>query len=399
MNNKGSHLIRLTSLTSNILIILILLASVATFSGKLFGIKNKGWFSKSESLKDRIIKNNTFLKSENWKSVSAGIWVKKEQAGQNEETIVFSEAFANDIQGFGGPISLLIFLDSENKIKKVQISQNYETPEFLEDILKANWLAQFDQKSTKEVVENDFDAISGATISTEAIITSIKKSVAGYLKLTGKADIKVADKSWYESIGIYRWLGLATILSALIIFLQFKSSKSLRTFQLVANVIILGGLCGALLSTQGFLKYISNGFNLKSGLLPGVIIGSIIILLIFNKKNFYCYWVCPYGSLQELLGRLTKKKFAFSPKIQKHLFNFREYLFYVLLFFSWIIGGSWVFQFEPFSAFLQNQASGAVLFIASLFLILSIFVNRCWCRYFCPAGAALNFIQNTNTEK
>ena len=65
----------------------------------------------------------------------------------------------------------------------------------------------------------------------------------------------------------------------------------------------------------------------------------------------------------------------------------------------WCGTGFDIMNYEVFSAFMFKQASLAVMILAVVFLILSIFINRPYCRYICPTGALLKLSQNTQQFK
>ncbi len=109
-----------------------------------------------------------------------------------------------------------------------------------------------------------------------------------------------------------------------------------------------------------------------------------------------CGWVCPLGSVQEWLGSLGRKIFkkrynGFVPaKLDKAL----RYLRYIVL--AWvsymtIVSGKLIFQdYDPYFALFnfwtgEVAIAGAAILVATL--LLSLFVERPFCKYACPYGA------------
>jgi len=109
-----------------------------------------------------------------------------------------------------------------------------------------------------------------------------------------------------------------------------------------------------------------------------------------------CGWVCPLGSVQEWLGSLGRKIFkkrynGFVPaKLDKAL----RYLRYIVL--AWvsymtIVSGTLIFQdYDPYYALFnfwtgEVALAGAAILVATL--LLSLFVERPFCKYACPYGA------------
>lgn len=385
---------QLINVTTNFVIVLLLLACVASYRGKLFGIKNNDLFrEKAIEKTDIFVEKYPFLKEEGWVFNKKGIWQKFNQSKKLLKTVVFSEQYAKDIYGYGGPIALLIYLDQEDRITKIEVGENYETPVFLDNVLKSGFFKQFVNISIKEFDSASCDVVTGATVSSSALIKTVEKTAAAY---QGVNIVERIKGNIWENYLLSNLFPLATVMFALLLFLFFKGNKVFRIIQLIMNVIVLGGLFGSMLSIQLFLNMLNNGISLSTSLVPVSIIIVIMLLNIFNKKNFYCMWVCPFGSAQELLGKLTKINISFSNKYQKILNNLRNSLLLLLLFISWVSGITYIYDYEPFTVFLLQQAATPVLVIASVSLFLSVFIKRCWCRFFCPTGAILNFIQTTN---
>ncbi|MEW4563343.1 FMN-binding protein [Bremerella sp. JC770] len=86
---------------------------------------------------------------------------------------------ASHIIGFSGPTNSLIVVDADNQIRGVEILSSKDTPEHLTAVEKATWfLKQFAGKSPKQLSgETKLDAVSGATLTSLAIIESVTKTL------------------------------------------------------------------------------------------------------------------------------------------------------------------------------------------------------------------------------
>jgi polyferredoxin len=65
----------------------------------------------------------------------------------------------------------------------------------------------------------------------------------------------------------------------------------------------------------------------------------------------------------------------------------------LLLFIAWMGLGVGILKYEPFSAFLFQHASWIVLILAGSVLSISVVIPRPWCRFVCPMGQILSWIQ------
>ena len=136
-----------------------------------------------------------------------------------------------------------------------------------------------------------------------------------------------------------------------------------------------------------------NGTNL---FIPAIITGIAILLftIFFGRK--FCGYVCPFGTIQELLFpkyRLKKKK-----DIPYMLHNKMKYVKYIIFFttvFFLVLGVPYYFM--AFCPVLLLAHPSTILFASIalwvIFIILMFLVERFGCRYLCPYAALLNISQ------
>ncbi|MDX9701899.1 MAG: 4Fe-4S binding protein [Candidatus Auribacterota bacterium] len=171
---------------------------------------------------------------------------------------------------------------------------------------------------------------------------------------------------------------------------------------LAANVLVIGYLFGDMLSLGRFVAWIHGGISFS---LLSVVFALTAILGLLTDKNWYCSFVCPYGSAQELVGKLVRKK-------KPVPFWARKYLILLRRIFMLVIVGLAIFavpvdfiNFEPFAAFQITSVPIPALILAGFFLLVSLAVPRCWCAYLCPTGQILELFQrplikrNTDLKK
>ena len=126
----------------------------------------------------------------------------------------------------------------------------------------------------------------------------------------------------------------------------------------------------------------------------------IIVTVFVWGRGLFCGWLCPFGSLSELLykvgGAIGLKRFQFALPIKWHnrLKWVKYAVFFGLLAVSMFSMGlaEKLAEVEPFKTTflvgLFNRSWPYTLFAAGL-LGLSIFMERPFCKYLCPLGASL----------
>ena len=92
--------------------------------------------------------------------------------------ILLTSPVADNIVGFSGPVPLLIGVDLKKNIVGVLLLENRETAEYVVQIENSGLLSQWDGLSGKEALEKNVDAVSGATLTSNAVIRSFQKRVS-----------------------------------------------------------------------------------------------------------------------------------------------------------------------------------------------------------------------------
>lgn len=173
-----------------------------------------------------------------------------------------------------------------------------------------------------------------------------------------------------------------------------RNGRKLRTIILTLNVAGLGLLCGKFMSFSLMVNVMSNGIQWPAGLLALIMLFAAFVMPLFGRPNHYCMWICPYGSAQELMGRIRKRKWRPTPRTTRILTWTRRGLWALLMLLMWCgVAFVWT-DYEPFALFVPSAASVAVIVIASAFLILSIFVHRPYCSWICPTGTTFRAAQD-----
>ena len=125
--------------------------------------------------------------------------------------------------------------------------------------------------------------------------------------------------------------------------------------------------------------------------------GSVAASLLFWARGAYCGWLCPFGALQELLNRLAKlfrvPQFLLPWGLHERLWPLKYLIFLGLFGFSLhsLAIAEQLAEVEPFKTaiILKFVRDWPYVLFAVLVLVPGLFIERFYCRYLCPLGAAL----------
>lgn len=375
------------SIANTVLLLLFFMAAVS-YNGKLLGRKAEDLFKKNDEttviLPPAKSQLSQFgLSNSALQEKSRGVWTFGESAESG--SIINTLAFSKGIYGFAGPVPMFLLLDENMQIQQIILDENNETPDFLKSIKEDGVIDQWLNKSPSEIMELKPDAISGATLTSNAINRSIQASISGISNAA-------STNQWYAFADLKTVAAILVLLSGLLISFRAKKSKKLRVIQLSLNTLVLGLWCGKFISLQTLLGWTSNGMNLLTSIVVFImLLLALVMPLFFKKKAYYCTWVCPFGSAQELAGKLSKRKWHPGKKLMRILKHSQTAVTLSLFFCLWMGIATDIANYEPFSAFLFKHASPIVLSIAGVGLLVAIVTPRPWCRFVCPTGQVLNW--------
>jgi len=214
---------------------------------------------------------------------------------------------------------------------------------------------------------------------------------------------------WQEKLWQIIILSVALVLLTWIFFFQSwlvqrpRLLNNLRLGFMLFTLFGIGFYANAQLSVVNILTVFNaliTGFNWSYFLMDPLLFilwGSVAASLLFWGRGAYCGWLCPFGALQELLNKIAK---AFKvPQIivpwgiHERLWPLKYIIFLVLFgvsLHSFELSER-LAEVEPFKTaiILKFVRDWHYVLFALALLSAGLFVERFYCRYLCPLGAAL----------
>lgn len=150
-------------------------------------------------------------------------------------------------------------------------------------------------------------------------------------------------------------------------------------------------------------------FSLITHQLPPIYVGSMFLLIVFLFvslvfKRSFCSWLCPVGTVSEILWQLGKRVFKRNVTLPKWIDIPLRSLKYVLLavIFYFLIPLSIMeivgFLTSPYGIIIDvkmldffRAVGQTTLIVVTVLIISSLFIQNFWCRYLCPYGALMGF--------
>jgi polyferredoxin len=119
----------------------------------------------------------------------------------------------------------------------------------------------------------------------------------------------------------------------------------------------------------------------------------ILLPLAFVAGNYFCGWICPFGTAQDIFGKIGslfwKRKLKMPPKFQRYA----QYSRYLLMAAVLLLGAKTFTDVVPINAYKSFMAVAggrtvqtAALLVVGGFLAVALFFERPFCNYVCSEG-------------
>ena len=224
-----------------------------------------------------------------------------------------------------------------------------------------------------------------------------------------QAQAELWKRIWRDSQGKIAVLAVMLAVLTGVFFFQHFAVRNERRFYafrmiyLAVTLIVLGWMFNAQLSVVNIMALtgsLMTGFSWQAFLLDPltfILWFAVAAALLFWGRGAYCGWLCPFGALQELTNQVARKlripQWTLPWGLHERLWPLKYMIFLGLFGVSLasVEQAEKLAEVEPFkTAIILNfvRAWPFVAYAVAL-LVAGLFVERFYCRYLCPLGAAL----------
>jgi NosR/NirI family nitrous oxide reductase transcriptional regulator len=225
----------------------------------------------------------------------------------------------------------------------------------------------------------------------------------------GAAQAALWRRIWQDKTpqiaGVVAMLAVLT----LVFFFQGLATRNARAFFwfrmgfLTVTLVFLGWMTNAQLSVVNLMALFGalvSGFSWQAFLLDPltfILWFSVAAALLFWGRGAYCGWLCPFGALQEITNRIARAchvpQWTLPWGLHERLWPIK-YMIFLGLFGASLMSieqAERLAEVEPFKTAIVLKFARAWPFVAYALALLAagLFVERFYCRYLCPLGAAL----------
>jgi NosR/NirI family nitrous oxide reductase transcriptional regulator len=264
-------------------------------------------------------------------------------------------------------------------------------------------------KTEKPAAPAPAPASAAAPASAQSASHSAAIQAAGAAEAEEAAETPLWQRIWQNRKVDVAIMSVAILLLTGIFFFQDQLTKRpalyerVRTAYLVFTLVWLGWYATAQLSVVNVLTFanaLRTDFRWDYFMMDPLVFilwFSVAASLLFWGRGAFCGWLCPFGSLQELLSKAAKKigirQITVPFGLHQRLWPIKYIIFLMLFALSLQSLGTAekAAEIEPFKTAIILHFVRDWWFVAFAVALLAagLFIERFFCRYLCPLGAAL----------
>ena len=98
---------------------------------------------------------------------------------QKDITIINTTSLATDIEGYVGQTPVKVYIQND-KVLRVEALENEETPKYFDMVVKG-LMKKWNGKPVKTAEKQKVDVVTGATVSSEAVIENVRRGISYYI--------------------------------------------------------------------------------------------------------------------------------------------------------------------------------------------------------------------------
>ena len=304
----------------------------------------------------------------------------------DEEEVLIGWAGTGSAAGYGGPMVLLVGIDTLGQVAGVRVIEQRETPIFWRMVRSSKYFdallgSHFDDM---EYGYADVVGVTGATRSSDAIVQSVRLAVA---EVAGVAfDVRLPIPRRPFEFGLLE----IVILSLFAVGIGARRLEGRIRGRLwwgsqITGLIVLGFWKDSPITLAKITALLSGYLpDIRTSLAIYLLLVGFLLTSIFYGRNLYCLYACPFGAAQRVVGLIGGFRLKLPQWYVRLMEGTRNLVVFAALFVAFLTLRPVMASYEPFAVLFSLRGTTLQWLLLFVVLVTSLAVHTPWCNFFCP---------------
>jgi hypothetical protein len=295
-------------------------------------------------------------------------------------------AGAEAADGYGGPLLLVVGIDTLGQLAGVQVVEQRETPVFWRMVRAPEYFRGI-QGSPFDSIDYTYQnvvAVSGATISADAIVASIRASVVEVVGVAFDVRLPLPPKPF--EFGLLE-LTILLLFAIGIVGHRLKRPirRRVRWAGQILGLLILGFWENSPITLAKITAFLSGYLpDPRTSAAIYLLLAGFLLTSVLYGRNLYCLHACPFGAAQRIVGAIGGVRLKVPPWLARAMGTARNLVVFAALFMAFLTLRPALASYEPFAALFALHGTTLQWFLLFIVLTASLLIQAPWCSFFCP---------------
>ena len=317
-------------------------------------------------------------------------------AAYSVENSLLGWAATGSGSGFGGPMVVLVGLDTTGSVVGGRVVEHRETPLFFRMVRAPAFFAQTAGTHFTEInyIYGEIVGVTGATMSSEAIISGVRNAIASVAGPRFNIRIQRPEKPFEFGI-LELVILLLFVFAAATTRFRGRSADLVRWSSQVTGLVVIGFWKNSPITVAKITALMSGYFpDIRSNLALYLLIGGFLFTVLIMGRSIYCTHVCPFGAAQQLINLIGGKRIKFPRWASRLMTGARDVIVFSVIVAALAMAQPTLASYEPFAALFALKGTVLQWFLLFIVMVASLFIQRPWCNFFCPVRSCERVVKD-----
>lgn len=305
-------------------------------------------------------------------------------------------AATGDSRGYGGPLLVVVGIDTTGNVKGTSIVEHKETPLFFRMVRAPNFFTSFTGGSFQSINYDygDVVGVTGATRSSDAIVDGVRSAVSRVAGEKFGVYYPVPEPPF--EFGLFEIIILGLFAAGITaVYLKGPYREILRWVTQVSGLMVIGFWKNSPITVAKITGLLSGYFpNIHSNLSLYLLVAGFAITILLLGRSVYCTHICPFGAAQQLINLVSGKNIRLPSGSARLLTRLRNVIVFGAITAALVAAQPALSSYEPFAALFALRGTILQWLLLLVVLLFSLIVSRPWCNFFCPMRSCERVLQD-----